>query len=417
MAKTAIWGQTYKVLMDTGLLQDAFTLDSSTLNGPDVLDGSTDFADVTEYVTSVSIRRGRASQLDTMGVGQATIVLDDKASGRSFDPANTASPYVQDGYGIAPRRFVQIYAGTAGQEPLFVGRVNDLDIDYQQPDNSFAIITCVDDLSALGRTNLTAFNPSSQLTSARVTAILDRPEVAYSTATRSIGTGVATVGTVAYEANDNVKSAIDAVMLAEDGRFFVDRGGTAVFQPRITYSFDTAGIQFSDTPAGTVIPYQELSVGYGAETLYNRIQVGVQGFAVSTAVDTTSTTEFGVNTLSLSDVPLNTQAAGDTLAVNLLAKYKDPVVRFNEMSILVNGLSASNGQAVSILDIGDLVEISKTYQQGAPGTVTKTMYIENLSHDITPGFHRIRLGLGQAQLITQFILDTSELDDTTVGLG
>ena len=77
MAKTAIWGQTYKVLMDTGLLQDAFTLDSSTLNGPDVLDGSTDFADVTEYVTSVSIRRGRASQLDTMGVGQATIVLDD----------------------------------------------------------------------------------------------------------------------------------------------------------------------------------------------------------------------------------------------------------------------------------------------------------------------------------------------------
>jgi hypothetical protein len=395
MAKTAIWGQTYKVLLDTGLLQDAFILDSSTLNGPDVLDGSTDFADVTEYVTNVQIRRGRTTQLDTMNIGQASIILDDKASGRSFDPANTASTYFQGGYGIAPRRFVQIYGGSAGDEPLFVGRVNDLDIDYVQPDNSFAIIAAVDDLATLARTNLIAFNPSSQLTSARISAILDRPEVAYSTATRDIATGVATVGTVAYDDNDNVKSAIDAVVLAEDGRFFVNRGGTAVFQPRISYSFDTAGIQFSDTPAGTVIGYQGLSVGYGAETLYNRIQVGVQGLAVSTAVDTNSITEFGVSTLSLSDVPLNNQTAGDTLADNLLAKYKDPVVRFNEMSVLLNGLDAVNAQAVSILDIGDLVEITKTYTTGSPSTVTKTMYVESIAHDITPGSHRIRLGLGQ----------------------
>ena len=37
MAKTAIWGQTYKVLLDTGLTQDAFVLDSSTLNGVDFM--------------------------------------------------------------------------------------------------------------------------------------------------------------------------------------------------------------------------------------------------------------------------------------------------------------------------------------------------------------------------------------------
>ena len=417
MAKTAIWGQTYKVLLDTGLLQDAFTLDSSTLDGLDVLDGTTDFADVTEYVTNVQIRRGRSTQLDTMNIGQATIILDDKASGRSFDPANTASTYFQGGYGIAPRRFVQIYGGSAGDEPLFVGRVNDLDIDYVQPDNSFALVAAVDDLATLARTNLIGFNPSSELTSARISTILNRPEVAYSTATRDIATGVATVGTVAYDDNENVKSAIDAVVLAEDGRFFINRGGTAVFQPRISFSFDTAGIQFSDTPAGTVISYQELSVGYGAETLYNRVQVGVQGFAVSTAVDTTSTNEFGVSTLSLTDIPLNNQTAGDTLADNLLAKYKDPVVRFNEMSVLLNGLDAANAQAVSILDIGDLVEITKTYTTGSPSSVTKTMYVESIAHDITPGSHRIRLGLGQAQLLTQFILDTSELDDPTVGLG
>lgn len=416
MAKTAIWGQTYKVLLDTGLPQDQFTLDSSTLNGADVLDGNVDFADVTEFVLSVNIRRGRASQLDTIGPGQATIVLDDKASGRSFDPANTASTYFQGGYGIAPRRFVQIYAGTAGTEPLFIGRVNDLDIDYVQPNNSFAIVTSVDDLSTLARTNLLPFNPSSQLTSARITTLLDRPEVSFSTATRDIATGVATLGTVAYEANDNVKAAIDAVVLAEDGRFFIDRGGTATFQPRIDFTFATATLSFSDT-AGTAYAYQELSVGYGAETLYNRVQVGVQGLSVATAVDTTSTTEFGVNTLSLSDLPLNDLAAGTALAQNLLDKYKNPVFRFNEISVTLNGLNAAAGQAVSILDIGDLINITKTYPTGSPGTVTKTMYVENISHEITPGFHRVRLGLGQAQLITPFILNTSELDDVEVGLG
>ena len=416
MAKTAIWGQTYKVLLDTGLPQDQFILDSSTLDGADVLDGNVDFADVTEFVLSVNIRRGRASQLDTIGPGQATIVLDDKASGRSFDPANTASTYFQGGYGIAPRRFVQIYAGTAGTEPLFIGRVNDLDIDYVQPNNSFAIVTSVDDLSTLARTNLLPFNPSSELTSARITTLLDRPEVSFSTATRDIATGIATLGTVAYEANDNVKAAIDAVVLAEDGRFFIDRGGTATFQPRIDFTFATATLSFSDT-AGTAYAYQELSVGYGAETLYNRVQVGVQGLSVATAVDTTSTTEFGVNTLSLSDLPLNDLAAGTALAQNLLDKYKNPVFRFNEISVTLNGLNAAAGQAVSILDIGDLVNITKTYPTGSPGTVTKTMYVENISHEITPGFHRVRLGLGQAQLITPFILNTSELDDVEVGLG
>jgi hypothetical protein len=417
MPKTAGWGQSYQVLLDTGLTQDAFTLDASTLNtGPDVLDGRTDFADVTEFVLSVSIRRGRATQIDTMSVGQCTIVLDDRASSRAFDPANTASPYVQSGYGISPRRFVQVYAGTANQEPLFAGRVNDLNIDYQMPNNSVAVVSAVDDLSAFGRTNLVAFTPTSQLTSARVSAILDRTEVSYSTATRNIATGAATCGTVAYDDNDNVKAAIDAVVHAEDGRFFISRGGTATFQSRIDYTFGTAIMTFSDA-GGTAYPYQEVSIGYGAETLYNRVQVGVQGLAVSTAIDSASITEFGLNTLALGDLPLDTQAAGTTLASNLLDKYKNPVFRFDEISTLLNGMGSAAGEDVCQLEIGDLVAVTKTYTTGSPATVSETMYVENISHEITPSFHRVRLGLGQAALLTAFILNTSTLDDVTVALA
>ena len=48
MAKATKWGSTYKVLLDVGFLADAFTLDSSKLNGTDVLNGSTNFVDITE---------------------------------------------------------------------------------------------------------------------------------------------------------------------------------------------------------------------------------------------------------------------------------------------------------------------------------------------------------------------------------
>jgi hypothetical protein len=80
-------------------------------------------------------------------------------------------------------------------------------------------------------------------------------------------------------------------------------------------------------------------------------------------------------------------------------------------------LSEADAQSVSTLDIGDLVQVTKTYTTGSPLTVTKTMFVENIAHEITPNTHRVRLGLGQAQLITPFILDTSQLDDTDVGLG
>ena len=45
------------------------------------------------------------------------------------------------------------------------------------------------------------------------------------------------------------------------------------------------------------------------------------------------------------------------------------------------------------------------------------MYVENVTHEITPNTHRIRFGLGQARVLTRFILNTSQLDNVDVGLG
>jgi hypothetical protein len=416
MAKVMPWGETLKVLLDAGFIVNSFQFGTSTFGGPDVLTGLTEFRDVTEYVLNVGITRGRTDQLRSQfQPGVCQIVLDDQASGRQFDPANTASPLYEGDLGIAPRRFMQVYAGTAGDEPLFVGRVQDLDITYEQPNLSLCTIIGIDDLSSFAKTTLLAFNPPQELTSARVNRILDRPEVAYSTATRNISTGVATLGTFAYDDGDSVAGALQQIAEAEDGRFFVARNGDATFQPRITFTFATAVAIFSD--AGTAIPYQTLDVLYGAETLYNSATITTKGNAIGTATDAASVSQYGINNYSLNDLPLVNAAAASALAENIVDKYKEPISRFSEISVLLNGLTPTQQESLVTLEIGDAIEVSKSFTVGSPSTITQDVYVERIQHQISPQSHRLVLGLGQAQLVTAFILDSSRLDDTEFVLG
>ena len=414
MPKTLKWGQAYSVLLDVGAITDAFILDSSTLDGTDVLDGSTDFVDATEYVLAVGIQRGRGSQTEQFQPGTCRILADDRASGRLFDPANTASTWYEGDFDLAPRRAIKVLAGTA---ELFVGAITDLDITYEMPNLSFASIVAADGLYELSRTAMTAFTPSSQLTSARVSAILDRPEVNFSTALRDISTGVATCGTVAYTDNTNTLTALQAVAVAEDGRLFADRRNKITFDPRIDFTFSTAIASFGGT-ATTDIPILAIGVAYGQETLFNRVQVDVDGGTAAQVVsDATSQGKYGVQTLSFSSVPLDTLAAGSALAQNLLDKYKEPKIRFNEISTSLNACGSALWPTVLALDVGDIIQVSKRYDQGLPATRTESVFIESVAHDITPSDHRIRFGLGQAQLLTAFILDQDTLDDVDVGLG
>jgi len=416
MAKLMKWGETVKVLLDVGFLADQFILDTSTLNGTDTLDGSTDFVDITEYVTSVNINRGRATQLDTFNAGNCSIVADDKASGRQFDPLNTDSTWYQGALGIAPRRQVQVYGGSAGTAAMFTGYIYDMNIDYAEPQLSSAVITAVDALAQISQTTLTGFTPASELTSGRVNTILNRSEVAWSTALRSIATGQATCGTVAYEDATNALAALQAVQFAEDGRLFANRSGSIEFDSRISTSFGTAVASLGGTAVGA-IPIMSLSNLYGAETVVNRASVQISGGTVSSIANgTASQTEYGIKNFSLTDIPLATQAAGSALAENLVGRFSEPVVKFNEASVLVNMLTVAQQEQIAALEIGDILSVTRVFSSGAPLTVTQNVVVESIQHRLSPARHEVNIGLGQIQLILPFILDTSELNDATYAL-
>jgi hypothetical protein len=186
------------------------------------------------------------------------------------------------------------------------------------------------------------------------------------------------------------------------------------FDARIAVSFGSAVASFGGT-AG--LPIQSLSNVYGAETVVNRVAVQIEGgTASSIASGTASQAEYGIKTLSLTGVPLATDAAGSALAASLLSRFQDPVVRFSEMDVLLGALTTAQQQTMAGLEIGDILSVTKQFAVGTPATVTQNVVVESIRHSINPSRHTVTIGLGQVQLVIPFILDTSALDDTDYAL-
>lgn len=405
------WGENIQIFMELGFPVNPFTLDSATLGvlDEDYLDGTLIGDDVSPYAQEVSISRGRSDQLQNFNAGTCTVRLLNRD--RRFDPINTSSPYWNSTLGvsgIAPRRKVTVVSNGVA---LFTGRITDIDVSYEPnrpnatTENSYVTITAADDFVLLANTSTAnPITPSQQLSGARVSAILDLPEVAYP-ATRNIDAGSATLGggtTFNIADNTNVLTYLQEVATSEQGYFFVAANGDLTFTDRIAASFTTPSAYFSD--AGSNIPYTSLSVMYGQEFLYNKVVCTVEGGTDQTVNDVASQTEYGISTLNLSGLLLVDDAAALTLANDLLDRYKLPEYRFDKLQTIYNPLNSVKQGTLTAVDIADVVSITRTYPTGTPSSVTKEYSIENIRHVITPSSHTVEFGLAVADLVYPFVL-------------
>jgi hypothetical protein len=233
--------------------------------------------------------------------------------------------------------------------------------------------------------------------------LLNLPEIAYTGAT-DIDTGTATLGNYELATNTNALTYAQAIATAEQGFFFVARDGTLTFTDRTSAAFATSAGTFTDND-GTGIKYQNLSILYGQEFLYNKIVATRQNGTSQIANDAGSQTEFGISTLSLGDLLLADDAAAQTLANDLLDLYAEPGYRFDNMTFLVSSLTSGNRTVVNQLELGDTVTVERNYQTGTPATVTKYQTVERLTHLITPSFHRLEVAMSDAYVLFPFILN------------
>jgi hypothetical protein len=408
MAVTMPWAEEIVVGMSLGFPVNVFTLNDPVLGVLDeaYLDGALVAQPVTEFAQAVSIARGRSANQNETQAGVATIVLNN--NDRRFDPINEDSPYwdvATNSSGVEPRRFVEIISNG---EHLFQGAITTINISYDS-DFSTCTIEASDDFTRLANmTVATAFTPPVEISGNRVTSILDLPEVNYPIDQRVIATGGKDLQALQIDAGTNVLDYLQQVALADQALLFVSRDGDIVYtDPLSTVYFDDIQATFTDGASGVdIIPYTSIATITDQTFLYNRIVASKEGGIEYVEDDTTSQTDYGIQTYSLTGLLLENDSDSEALALELLAKYKDPVYRFDDMQFALNGLSVSNQTTLAKLEIGDNIKIIRTFSTGSPLTVELYYQVERLSHDITTGQHTCTIGLGSLKtLIYDFILD------------
>jgi len=411
MATSVIQSGDYELFIDTGFQIDAFILDDAVkgvLNNTEyVLDGTTEFAPMLEYSTNVNIKRGRRDVGDQFSAGTMSFNLNDTLAGGILNPLYSSSPYVDPAgqFTLAPLRRVSFgrYNSVGTFIALFVGQIVNYDYSYELGGENMISVYCADDFYLLAQTALNEYNVSEQLSSARLAAVLDLPEVAYPALSRDIETGTQTLGdAAAYTVPNgtNVKAYIDQIQAAEQGRIFMARTGTLTSQPRIGNTLAGSVADFHDD--GTNIPYNNLGIIYNADLIVNRASIQHLGAtSPEVADDAASQAKYLIQNVSITNSLLHNDAAALDLAEYLLVG--EPEATFNAVQTDYLMLTTAQREALALVDIGDTITITNTI---TGGQVAQELAVEGveISVNINNG-HRVTFYTSATVIVYQFILN------------
>ena len=373
---------------------------AGVLDNTQYLLGGTIFFDVTNKVKEFSITRGKSRQLDRFQTGQAQVVFDN--NNRDFDPEYTSSPY----YGqIIPRREVRITSGTAVQ---YFGTVDDWNLDYEPNGDNLAIAVLSDGFRTLANQTLNAFTNTEENSGSRINTVLNKNTVNWSATKRSIDTGRQTLGADEVSQDTNVLSYLQTVEASEPGALFIGKTGNVTFRDRAVAPTSDAIVLADD---GRGIPYQGMKVVYGSELLYNDITIAstVTG-GTAVAGDVTSQGDYGILSLSQTNLLMSTDAAVQELADWYATLYSNPEFRFESVEVLLNDLTAEQQSDVLGLELGSVVKI--IFTPGNPKVspaIEKYAEIIRFDHRVNQFTHSCSIGF--ATLDTAFLV----LDDAVFG--
>jgi hypothetical protein len=416
---TIVTGGTYVLEMDTGF-GDGFTLDDAQQgilgNTTFVLDGVDQFSEITNNVTSISAFRGKKNVLDSISPGVMTVTAIDTT--RAFDPFNESSVYydtTDDTPGLSPLRQIRL---SRNGDYLFKGRVIDFTYNYGTAFTKnvpTVTITCADDLFLLANTFLSAFTPSVELSSARVTTILDKAEVNYPAGTRDIETGTVTLGAYPVAEGTSVTTYLRAISDdAEGGRIFVSRTGSLTFDSRLGNTLSSPTVTFSDTGLDT--KYASLFVDFSTDQVINRATVERSGGTAQTDTNSASIALYQTQAVVKTGSFLETDAQALAFAEYLLDPNPEP--RFSGVEVNFASLTTPQKNAVALLEIGQTVQITRSFSSGSPATITQELAVEGVGHSIDPRQgHRMTIYTSPTTLVYLLLLDDAvfgKLNSTNV---
>lgn len=353
--------------------------------------GGLTYIDVTARVRTINVARGRKTEFSNFPAGQVVVELNNHD--RAFDPLYDQSPYFGN---IIPRRQIRVTSGGIVQ---FTGWVDDWNLSYLPNGDSVVAAIATDATSVIAQQTLSATTPSSEYPGERINSILDSADVSWSTELRDIDPGESLLSNAAIDDSTNALQYLQTVAASEPGQLFIDKDGKITFRDRTRFPTSDTTVYMG----GTGIPFQNVGVIYGAENLYNEIQISRVGGGTAVASDLESQNLYGIKNLTIDNLLMATDAQSVELALIYAQRYSQPEYHFDSVEVNLNKLTPAQQASILGLDLGSICRIEFTPNNIGDPIVSFTRVI-GIDHTINPTSHYVTLGF-QALDYTALVLN------------
>lgn len=339
---------------------------------------STAYADITPFVRSAHIQRGRNDELGRFDRGICDLLLDNRV--RNFDPDYAGGLFYPN---VKPLRRVQVRVRWNGViYDRFTGYTGfELPQRYAGPD-AVVPVSCFDGFGALALAQMPlATSRPAELSGARVNAFLD--VCGWPAGERTIQAGVADLAAFALGTDMTCLGHLLDVQDAENGAMFIDRSGWFVFQDRHHRNVnESASRQTFATVGDSGLHYQDVDVRHGG-FLWNGAQVTPASGNVQEWRDTAAQTDYYPRVFNRT-LPSSSEPDALSLAQAIVSRNKTPQRRCYSMRVIGAENSVVNWPAFLGLEISHHVTVRVT-PPAQTGTDVFEQDIEGVEETIQPG--------------------------------
>lgn len=358
--------------------------------------------DVSSQAIRASIQMGYNLLQGQFQAGQATFRVVDPTG--DFNPANTSSPYY--GY-LTPLKKIRFSATYNGNGYfLFSGYITSYNYTYpKDQDIGYVDLTCVDAFRLFNLAGLTtvASATAGQDTGTRINKILDA--ISFPNSLRSIETGDSTVQADPATVRTAL-AAIQNVEFSEQGAFFIDGGGNAVFKNRssVQSAAGLASTKFANDGSG--IPYFNINPVFDDKLIINQATIKRIGGSAQTASNSTSVSKYFPHSVNYDNLVVETDAEALNIAQAYVATRAETTLRVDSLTLDLTTPNYNSGILAALdFDYFTNVQVVNVGQDGS--TIDKTLQVVGISHDVTPNSWKTTFTLSEP-LVDAFIIGNAQ---------
>ena len=190
----------------------------------------------------------------------------------------------------------------------------------------------------------------------------------------------------------------------------MSKDGKITFKSRHTTFPSTPAATFSDD--GSDVPYIRVDYINDDNEIHNIVSLQRLSGSTQTAEDAGSQGKYLIRTLNRTGLFNNSDTEVLNAANFLLGKFKDALIRFDNLVVDITEQSTTNQNTILDRDVTDIIKVELTPPGGgSPSQITANEIIDSISYNITPDIFAVSYKLSNAD-VQSFL----RLNNTLFGL-